>query len=323
MAADTSGEEISTGDFEGGAMEDQADNSAPQTGGVASSGLPVLMEGRSFITSVSLSMSTSDVRRTTDDIRRVTSAAGGAIFSSDVVIDDVADDGSVPGGGQMVIKIEPTGLDALVSDLDGVGTVTRLAQDARDVTDQLVDLDIRIRQAESGITRIEALLAEAVVLDDVFVIERELNDRQVELEQLRASERNTENLVDLATLTVQIDYRTPTDLEELSEPDNGIGDAFSSGWSAFVGAVFAIGYVLAVTAPFLLTALLVLAIAGLLGRRWNRRHAENQEQRRLDADRRGDLARSSYPSAPPPPAADQRIPDGDTIVRPETETDDA
>jgi hypothetical protein len=48
----------------------------------------------------------------------------------------------------------------------------------------------------------------------------------------------------LATLTVQVDYRTPTALEDI-----------------------ALGYVLAITAPFLLTGLLVLAVAWLLGRR--------------------------------------------------------
>jgi hypothetical protein len=37
-------------------------------------------------------------------------------------------------------------------------------------------------------------------------------------------------------------------------------------------------------APSLLTGLLVLAIAWLLGRSWNRRQAAVREQRRLDAD---------------------------------------
>lgn len=298
----------------GGEFEEDATESAPQSGGVASSGLPVALDDRQLITTVGLTMSTSDVRQASADIRRIAASSGGVVFSSDVILDDVRQDGSVPGGGQIVIKVPPADLDGLVAELDGVGVVTQLAQNAEDVTDQLVDLDIRIRQAEAGITRIEALLEEATALDDVFAIENELNERQVDLERLRAAERNIDNLVALATLTVQIDYRSPEVLQDLAETDNGIGDAFADGWNAFVGTVFAIAYVLAVTAPFLLTGLLVLMITWLLGRRWNRRQLAVREQRRLDADLGGEpLARSMTqpnPGTPPPPVAAERIIDG-------------
>ena len=320
-----------------GEFDESTVGAVPETGGVASAGLPVALEDRDIITSVGVTMSTSDVRRTADDIRRVTATSGGIVFSSDVFIDDAREDGSVPGGGQIVIKVPPADLDRLVTDLDGVGVVTRLSQDAEDVTDQLVDLDIRIRQAESGIARIELLLDDATALDDVFTIENELNERQVDLERLRAAERNTENLVALATLTVQIEYRTPAALDDIAEPDDGIGDAFVDGWSAFVGTLFALGYVLAITAPFVLSGLLVLVLAWLLGRRWSRRQAAVREQRRLDADLRGDALGHSmpqaYPATPPPPVATQRIPDqpladdaaepieGDTLID-ETSTDD-
>lgn len=313
------------GDFQGDTVEGDAAEAAPETGGVPSAGLPVSLEDRDIITSVGLTMSTSDVRQTTDDIRRVTATSGGIVFSSDVFLDDVQSDGSVPGGGQIVIKVAPADLDQLVADLDGVGVVTRISQDADDVTDQLVDLDIRIRQSESGIARIELLLADATDLEDVFSIENELNRRQVELEQLRAAQRNTDNLVALATLTVQVEYRTSDALSDIAEPSDGIGDALADGWGAFVGAIFAIGYVLAITAPFLLTGLLVVALAWLLGRRWNRGRAKVREQRRLDADLPGDLLgnplRADSPTSPPPPVATQRIADhanedqaGNTIV---------
>ncbi len=130
---DFSGNEaIAGGDFQG-AAEDGAVEAAPETGGIASPGLPISLDDRDIITSVGLTMSTSDVRQTTDDIRRVTAAAGGIVFSSDVFLDDAVEDGSVPGGGQIVIKIAPGDLDQLVTDLDGVGVVSRLSQDADDV----------------------------------------------------------------------------------------------------------------------------------------------------------------------------------------------
>lgn len=283
---------------------------APQTGGAASAGLP-LETGRDVIQNVGITMSTSDVGQTADDIRRLATSNGGAVFGSDITIGDVEDDGSVPGGGQIVIRVPPDRLDALVQALDGVGYVSRLSQDAQDVTDQLVDLDVRIRQAEKSVERVELLLAEATELGEVFAIETELTERQIILEQLRAAERNTSDLVALATLTVQVEYRTPDALEAIENGD-GIGDGFASGWNAFVGGVFALGYVLAVGAPFLVTLLAVLALAWMLGRRWARRQAERREQRRLAADRRGPaLVPASGPSSPPPPRpAERRADDG-------------
>jgi hypothetical protein len=193
--------------------------------------------------------------------------------------------------------------------------VSRLAQDSQDVTDQLVDLDVRIRQAEASVERVELLLAEATELGEVFAIEKELTTRQITLEQLLATQRNTQDLVDLATLTVQVEYRTPDELEAIEQGD-GIGDGFSSGWDAFVASVFAIAYVLAIGAPFLLTATAIGGVAWALSRRRAHQRAELREQRRLDADRLGPVigaGAGQYPSpgptSPPPPNASERSAD--------------
>jgi len=288
---------------ESDATDDAGDLAAPSTGGLASTGLPVDDFGRDVIRNVGLTLSTSDVAQTIDDIGDVTTANGGAISRSDVTIEDPRSDGSIPGGGFVVIRVPPQDLDRLLDALDGVGVVSRLSQDAEDVTDQLTDLEIRIRQAETGIDRIEEILASAVELDDVFAIENELADRVVALERLRAAERSTDDLVALATLTVEVQYRTPSALDIVDEPRNGISDAFASGWSAFVGFLFAVGYVLAISAPFLVTAAMVLALATLIGRRWSRRSAQRREQRRLDADRRGPATPAAHQPPPPVPAA--------------------
>lgn len=294
----------------GDASEDTSDATAPETGGAASAGLPIDDFGRDNIRNVGLTMSTSNVADTSDDIRRIVTGNGGAVFSSDVTIGDEEENGSVPGGGRIVVRIPPADLDQLVTELDGAGFVSRLSQDSQDVTDQLVDLDIRIRQAETGIERIEILLSQASELDDVFAIETELTNRQVELEQLRAAERNTDDLVSLATLTIEIEHRTPDDLEAIEESGDGIVDAFANGWNAFVGAVFAVGFVLAVMAPFLLTALVVVALAWLIGRRWTRRQTVRREDERNRADRAGDqtVIPPSH-TTPPPPIAHPHRPD--------------
>jgi hypothetical protein len=294
--AGESGDTASVEDFVGGDFEAPVDESTssameaeapadievpqnvaaePTTGGT-STALPNETFGRDIITEVGILMNTSDVRQTTDDVRRLTVENGGAVFSSDVTIGDTQDDGSVPGGGTIVVRIPPQDLNRLVDELDGLGLVSRITQDSEDVTDQLVDLEIRIRQERAGIERIEALLGQAVELDDLFSIETELNRRQVDLERLLAAQRSTEDRVSLATLTVSIDYRAPNaDPIVVDETDDGIGDAFSSGWNAFVGVLFAVGIVLAVSAPFLVLGLVVVGLGWLVTRRMRRRSTDH------------------------------------------------
>jgi Domain of unknown function (DUF4349) len=316
-------------DAGGDQIATESGETAPETGGAASAGMPINDFGRDIITNVGLTMSTTDVGQTADDVRRLATANGGAVFSSDITIDDEETDDSVPGGGVIVVRIPPESLDRLVTELDGLGVVSRLSQDSQDVTDQLVDLEVRIRQAEASVERVELLLAEATELGQVFAIETELTTRQVTLEQLRATERNTEDLVALSTLTVQVEYRTPEQLDAIDNGD-GIGDGFASGWNAFVGGVFALGYVLAVGAPFLLTALVLAGVAWMLGRRWARRQAAVREQRRIDADLRGPIVIPTVapyptggprPTPPPPVASDRRYDDATGDAVNDTSTD--
>ena len=179
--------------------------------------------------------------------------------------------------------------------------MSRLTQDADDVTEQLLDVEIRIRQAEASSERIEALLVDATDLDAVFAIETDLAQRQVALEQLRAAQRNTENLVELATLTVNVDFVAPGDVADDGDP--GIADGFRAGWDAFVGSLFAIVLVLATVSPFLVVVAVLAMTARWVFSRLRRRSAEQREQRRLAADLAGPRTMPAPAEAPAEQAA--------------------
>ncbi|MGI9644776.1 MAG: DUF4349 domain-containing protein [Ilumatobacteraceae bacterium] len=249
---------------------DVPEGAAPATGGSAPTGLPFDETfGRDLIVEMGLTMSTANVARTLDDVRSLTTANGGSIFRADVAIGEQLEDGSVNGGGTVVVKIPPALLDGLVTDLSGVARVSNVSQQTEDVTDQLIDLEIRIRQARTGIEQIEALYAQATELEDLIDIEQELARRQIELERLLAAERGVEGRVALATLTVSIRFDpVPTDevVEEEPVESDGIADAFRDGWDAFAGAMFAVGFVLAIAAPFLALVGAVLAAAWFVTR---------------------------------------------------------
>jgi hypothetical protein len=98
------------------------------------------------------------------------------------------------------------------------------------------------------------------------MLESELTRRQTELEQLEAQQRNLGDRVALATVTVEI-APTPTVPDVAESDEQGIGDGLRSGWDAFVAIAFAIVYVIAVLAPFLVVALLAAGVAWFVLRR--------------------------------------------------------
>ena len=152
-----------------------------------------------------------------------------------------------------------------------VGRLSGRTQDTTDVTDQLVDLDIRIGVERDVIARFQELLGGATEFQDIVEIERVISERTIALEQLLASQRNLDNRVERSTLTIQLRYEAPiVEAAADDESTDGIADAWRSGWDVFVGALFAAGLVLAVAAPFLLLAAAILGVVWLAARRRTR-----------------------------------------------------
>jgi hypothetical protein len=253
---------------------------------VEQTGAPIdLTFGRELIVEAGITMLTPDVGEAVNDVIEIAGQNGGAVFNADVTIEDPLEDGSVPGGGRIVIKVPPTRLDGLIADLQGVGDLRNQTQSVDDVTDRLIDLDIQIRQARESVQRMEAILTETTDFDSLVAAETELVQRQTAYERLLAAQRTIDDRVALSTLTVDVQYRSPALEDVVAEPDaeKGIGDAFSDGWNAFVGLLFGLAFVLAITAPFLAVALLLTFVAWLIGRRI-RRHQATERNRHEPLD---------------------------------------
>lgn len=290
----------------GGESEAPADiAAAPATAGSPATGAPVGDFGRDLIVDAGVTMVTPNVGQAVDDVIAIATRNGGAVYNADVTIDDPLEDGSVPGRGVIVIRIPPTLLDGLIDDLRGVGTLRNQTQSVDDVTEQLIDLDIQIRQAFESVERMEAILAETTDFDGLVAAETELVRRQTAYERLLAAQRNIDDRVALSKLTVAVQYQAPgtEPVPIVDEGDPGIGDAFSDGWNAFVGLLFGLAFILAITAPFAAVAALLAGIAWLVTRRWRRRRdTERNRHEPLEAPR---TASAAWPE----PAAEPAVSD--------------
>ncbi len=263
----------------GGLGELATDDSAEAIDGTAAAGgsgtavpdrIGVEVSGRALATTAGVTVSTPDIRRAVDDTLDSIARNNASVYTADVNIGDEREDGSIEGSGYFVVKVTPADLEPLIADLGAtVGTLSGRSQDTSDVTDQLVDLEIRISVERNVIERFQALLDDATSFQDVVDIEQVISERTIALEQLLASQRNLESRVELATLTIDLQYVAPT-AEPSAAVDNGddtVGDAWRAGWDVFVGILFTIALALAVAAPFLATAALVFGVVWLITRR--------------------------------------------------------
>ena len=240
-----------------------ADGTVIEPGGIAIGAI-----GRDVIVEIQVSMSSDDVQRAVATITARASALGGGVASSNVDYGDPNAPETASAFATLVVKVPPDRVEQLVGGLDDSGTVRSITQSAQDVTDQLVDLDVRIANARQSVTNVRGFMDRTEDLTELVTLESELTRRQTELEQLEAQQRNLSDRVALSTITIGI--VSSASVPE-PEPDrDGIGGAFADGWSAFVALLYGVLVAFAVLAPFLATGALIAAVAWWLLRRRSR-----------------------------------------------------
>jgi hypothetical protein len=246
------GDQITIGDTDRPATE------PPVVGAPGGGPIDLGSIGRDVIVEIHVVLASDDIARSVAAITADAAALGGGIASSDVNygVATGADNGQ-GAYAVLVVKVPPDGTDRLLAGLDDTGTVRSINQSAQDVTEQLVDLDVRIQNARQSVTNVREFMDRTENLSELVTLEGELTRRQTELEQLEAQQRELSERVAFSTITIEV---VATDSLPEPEPDKGIADAFGDGWDAFVTVLFAIGYALAVLAPFIVLA----AIAGLI-----------------------------------------------------------
>jgi hypothetical protein len=93
--------------------------------------------------------------------------------------------------------------------LEKLGDITARDIDAEDVTQEYLDLELRIRSARAVRDRLQQLLARATRVADSIAIERELERVVTELERLEGRLEYLRDRVQLATITITFAARSP------------------------------------------------------------------------------------------------------------------
>jgi hypothetical protein len=107
----------------------------------------------------------------------------------------------------ITIRVPAARFHEAVARLEKLGDITARDIDAEDVTQEYLDLELRIRSARAMRERLQLLLERANKVTDSIAIERELERVVTEIERLEGRFKYLQDRVQLATITVSFAAR--------------------------------------------------------------------------------------------------------------------
>lgn len=207
---------------------------------------------RNVSVSVYTKLQVNDVKSAYQRLSEVASRHGGYVQSSSVH----------GGGGYVTLRIPFGKLENALNDIRAIGKVEREERNVEDVTEQMIDVETRLKSLKATESRLLELLNRAEKVSDVIEIESKLSQVRQQIEWLEAVKRNLQLMVSYATVSVELrkaDYIAPEE-----DPLNRV---WEDARRAFIGSL----YLIVVGAAFLTLPLSLVVAAYLTYRRVRKR----------------------------------------------------
>ena len=207
-----------------------------------------------------------DFETASRNVGELTVAAGGYVQTSDREVRTV--DGARYTVGRLVLRVPKGNFSRTFERVQAEGEVRSASTDSTDVTDELVDVEARLKTLRAERDRLRELYDEANETEDVLRVERRLSEVQSRIERLKAQQRSLRNRVAYSTITVRISEPRP---EPEREPptrwyDTPVVAAFLDSVSGVVVTARALAVATAYAAPYLVVFGLPLVGAAYVAR---------------------------------------------------------
>ncbi|MFE0104656.1 DUF4349 domain-containing protein [Streptomyces sp. NPDC059009] len=285
---------------EGGAADqdqdqDQGTGAADGTGadgGADKSGArqPPKVLGAHVIRTAHLTVRVKDVPKALDEARTAAEGAGGFVGDESTDRDSRGHERS-----RVVLRVPQDAYKEVLADLQGTGKLLSRTAKAQDVSDQVVDVESRVKSQRASVARVRELMDQATKLSDVVSLEGELSTRQADLEALLAQRDALKDRTTMATITLTL-RETSAPADGVEDDDPTFVDALSGGWGAFLAMLRWLAVALGAVLPF-------AALAALLVVTWRRFAGPRLARRPQPAA--GPAGEAADPNAPEAPATSQ------------------
>jgi hypothetical protein len=163
-------------------------------------GIPTLAAaGRDLILTANLTFRSQDPWATADKVRAISAGLGGDLLAL-----------SQTGTGEqksalVTIRVPSSRFDDALAQLKQLdGEVVTSNVDAKDVTDQFVDIQARLGAKKAEEQQYLALLARANTVDEILKVQSALANTRVQIEQLQGQVNSLKTRIDYSTITMSI-----------------------------------------------------------------------------------------------------------------------
>jgi hypothetical protein len=164
--------------------------------------------------------------------------------------------------GTLVMRIPVDQFESALGALKALGTVTSERVGGQDVTAQFVDLEARLRNWQAQESVLLKLMAKATTIDDSNRVQRELQDVQLQIEQLRGQLRVLNDQADFSTITLAM-----AEAGFVGPPEERKRSTLSQAWHDSASGFLAVIAAVVVGLGYLIPLGLLLLIAWVVFRR--------------------------------------------------------
>ncbi len=143
---------------------------------------------------------------------------------------------------ELVMRVPAASFDSLVNDVIKLAwKVTNKSIEAKDVTEEYVDIEARLRSKREVEKRYIDLLKEAKSVDDILKVEEQLRVIREEIEAREGRLKYLQNQVDYSTLNLTITKKlsTRTSIDFFFR----VAEALKGGWRGLLGFIIAFVYI--------------------------------------------------------------------------------
>jgi hypothetical protein len=205
---------------------------------------------RAVIYTANLRVQAKDVPDAASRAKQMVSGAGGYVENETAASDPV--------GATITFRIPSERYATVLEQLGGqLGTRVSQRQQAQDVSQEVADVDSRVKSAEAALASFRKLLDRANTVGEVLNVEQELSRREADLESLQARQKALAQQTSFGTVTLQLDAPAKKAAVAEAEQPSGFVGGLKAGWDVFTDVLAGLALALGWLLPFLAVAALI------------------------------------------------------------------
>ena len=163
---------------------------------------------------------------------------------------------------RLIIRVPADKFDLLLKNIsESVDKLDSKNVDLLDVTEEYIDIEVRIKTKKELQTRYLELLKQATKVDEILNIEKEIGNLQTEIETVEGRMKYLKDKISFSTLTVTYYQKTTSKFGFSSKFVDGI----KNGWSVFLWFIVGLSH--------LWVFIFISVVAFYLIRRWKKKNA--------------------------------------------------